>query len=114
MKITSHAALEQNFVSSDRYTLCIVCGSPLIGKQTKFCSSICKGKHHQNYKAQHNRALTRKIEIIQAFGGKCSVCGYSKNLAALAFHHTDPAKKNFKLDMRSLSNRALTTVFSEL
>jgi len=47
-------------------------------------------------------------------GGKCSLCGYHKNLAAFAFHHTDSSRKQFKLDMRSLSNRTWKTVLTEV
>ena len=35
----------------------------------------------------------RKQEIVNAFGGKCSICGYDKCLNALQFHHTDPKLK---------------------
>ena len=41
-------------------------------------------------------------------------CGYQKNLGALSFHHTDPSKKNFKLDVRSLSNRTLERIETEI
>jgi hypothetical protein len=93
---------------------CIICGTSLRGKQTKFCSSFCKNKHHQSYESQKSRGLTRKLELIKAAGGSCSICGYRKNLAALAFHHADSADKDFKLDMRSLSNRGLESVLGEL
>jgi len=56
----------------------------------------------------------RKIKLITTAGGRCSLCGYSKNLAALVFHHTDSASKDFKLDMRSLSNRKLEPVLAEI
>jgi hypothetical protein len=36
------------------------------------------------------------------------------NLAALVFHHTDSTAKDFKLDMRSLSNRRLEPVLNEI
>lgn len=45
-------------------------------------------------------------------GGKCSECGYSANLAALVFHHL--GGKEFKLDVRSLSNRKLTPILAEV
>jgi hypothetical protein len=93
---------------------CIICGEQLQGKQTRFCSITCKNKHHQSYEAQKNRGLARKLELVKAAGGQCSICGYRGNLAALAFHHTDSAEKDFKLDMRSLSNRGLETVLAEL
>jgi hypothetical protein len=35
----------------------------------------------------------RKREVVDAFGSKCSVCGYDKCLDAMHFHHTDPLIK---------------------
>ncbi len=93
---------------------CTVCGTPLRGRQTKFCSPACKNKDLQSYEAQKRRGLARKLEILQAAGGHCSVCGYDKNLAALVFHHVDSKEKDFKLDMRSLSNRKLEPVLVEI
>jgi predicted nucleic acid-binding Zn ribbon protein len=93
---------------------CIVCGSPLRGKQTKFCSPACKNKDLQSYEAQKRRGLARKVELIKAAGGRCSICGYHQNLAALVFHHTDSTSKDFKLDMRSLSNRRIEPVLAEI
>lgn len=79
-----------------------------------FCSSSCKNKTHQSYKAQQDRGLQRKLQIVNEFGGKCSICGYKKNLSALTFHHQDPSKKEFKLDIRSLSNRKFSAISDEL
>jgi hypothetical protein len=93
---------------------CIICGHHLQGKQTRFCSLTCKNKYHQSYESQKSRGLTRKLQLIEMAGGRCSVCGYHANLAALAFHHTDSEDKDFKLDMRSLSNRGLESVLEEL
>ncbi len=38
-----------------------------------------------------------KIRLIQAMGGKCSICGYDRSSSALEFHHTDPSQKSFTL-----------------
>lgn len=92
---------------------CIACGKKLSGKQTKFCCANCKNKLHQSYFAQKIRGLKRKFELIKLSGGKCSICGYNKNLAALTFHHKDFKDKDFKLDMRSLSNRKESSTLSE-
>jgi len=91
---------------------CIVCTKILRGKQEKFCSVSCKNKITQSYEAQKKRGLKRKIDLISAFGGRCSICGYNDNLAALTFHHSEQGKE-FKLDMRSLSNRTLSSVLAE-
>jgi len=91
---------------------CIVCGAPLQGRQEKYCSVTCKNRALQSYPAQKRRGLARKLELVKARGGRCSICGYDKNLAALTFHHIS-SDKEFKLDMRSLSNRTFDTVLAE-
>ena len=93
---------------------CKICGEKLKGKQTMFCSIFCKNKAHQSYNAQQERGLRRKKRIVQKLGGKCSKCGYRKNLSALTFHHINPNKKAFKLDLRSLSNRKYSLIEKEL
>lgn len=35
-----------------------------------------------------------KLKIVDAMGGKCQQCGYSKYKMCLAFHHTDPKTKD--------------------
>lgn len=42
------------------------------------------------------RARQKAILVSEA-GGACSSCGYDKCLAALEFHHTDPASKSFNV-----------------
>lgn len=91
---------------------CKVCNKKLIGKQTMYCSTLCKNSVHQSYASQKKRGLHRKLEFIKARGGKCSHCGYAKNLAGLAFHHLHG--KEFKLDVRSLSNRKIEPILKEL
>ncbi|PIS04319.1 hypothetical protein COT83_01235 [Candidatus Peregrinibacteria bacterium CG10_big_fil_rev_8_21_14_0_10_44_7] len=93
---------------------CIVCNQPLQGRQSKFCSTKCKNKLHQGYNAQKDRGVKRKLELIKLAGGKCSKCGYCKNSAALSFHHIDAKEKEFKLDMRSISNRDKRSIMAEL
>lgn len=36
-----------------------------------------------------------KEKLVEYKGGKCEVCGYSKCIEALEFHHLDPAEKEF-------------------
>lgn len=92
---------------------CKICNQPLKGKQKLYCSLKCKNKTHQSYDAQQARGLRRKLELIESMGGKCCLCGYNKNLAALVFHHADKGAKKFKLDMRTLSNRKKSRIENE-
>jgi hypothetical protein len=96
---------------------CVVCGCQLKGKQTKFCGSRCKviecNNRHQSYLSQKERSKIRKLALVNRLGGKCHICGYSKNLASLCFHHKDPSTKFFSLDARSLSNRKRSAIEQE-
>lgn len=97
---------------------CVVCGSPLSGRQEKFCSRTCKNAdtnhRHQNYLSQQARGMERKRRLVAEAGAECSRCGYDRNLAALTWHHMDPATKLFSLDLRSLSNRSEADIRQEV
>lgn len=67
-----------------------------------------------DYEKQVERALIRKLELIEYKGGKCEICGYDKNLSALEFHHIDPSEKEFQLDSRHLSNTSIEKLKSEI
>ncbi len=54
----------------------------------RYCKECTK-----NYRNQHRR--NQKQEAVDYKGGKCSICGYSRSLRALEFHHLDPSKKDF-------------------
>jgi hypothetical protein len=91
---------------------CSICGKILAGKQTLFCSVRCKNAAHQSYPAQKKRGLERKLYFVEKLGGKCSICGYAKNLSGLSFHHL--GGKEFQLDVRSLSNRKIGPILDEV
>jgi hypothetical protein len=102
--------------------LCVVCEAPLSGQKKMYCGNTCKQKHHYHrvktqtntYHSQTIRAISRKLELIDRLGGKCNSCGYSKNIAALQFHHLDPEVKSFKLGHRMLSNRSWEAILKEV
>ena len=53
-----------------------------------------------------SEAVTRrrrkvKQTLVREAGGACSVCGYGRCVAALEFHHLQPADKQFALSHRS-------------
>jgi len=47
----------------------------------------------------------RKIKriLVKEAGGACVLCGYSRTLAALHFHHVDPAEKSFGLGHKGVT-----------
>ena len=96
---------------------CVECDKKLQGRQTRFCSRECKNKSgnvaYQSYLAQQQRGRLRKIKLVKMYRGGCEKCGYSKNYAALEFHHLDPETKSFQLDLRSLSNRKWLAITEE-
>ena len=49
---------------------------------------------------------------MDAAGGCCVLCGYDKCLAALEFHHVDPAAKEFT--MKELVSRTMEAVLEEV
>jgi len=97
---------------------CLKCDKELNGKQTKFCSHLCKCSFHnkekQSYIAQQKRGHARKKEFIEMKGGRCKICEYNKCFRALTFHHREPSEKSFNLDIRSLSNRTYNKCINEL
>jgi actin-related protein len=88
-------------------TNCEVCQNLLTGNQRNFCSVKCRMKttnfKHQVYTSQQSRGLERKRKLIEMCGGSCVDCGYKKNISALEFHHLDPNKKSFGIDLRQCS-----------
>lgn len=96
---------------------CIKCNAKLKGRQSKFCSLKCKNINnnivYNIYGLQKIRGLKRKLALINKFGGKCELCGYNKNISALCFHHMNPKRKLFTVDIRKLSNYNWKTILKE-
>jgi len=44
-----------------------------------------------------------KRRLVAEAGGRCKLCGYDRCLAALHFHHLDPAAKEFALSRRGVT-----------
>jgi len=48
------------------------------------------------------RRKVKEILVAEA-GGQCVMCGYSRHVAALQFHHLDPAAKSFGMGVRGIT-----------
>jgi hypothetical protein len=92
---------------------CLVCAKPLKDSQRKFCSVQCKTHFHSSYPKQKDRAIIRKLHLVELSGGACAICGYNKNITAFHFHHLDPSKKRFRMDSQAISNRSWQSILEE-
>lgn len=50
--------------------------------------------------------------LVQEAGGRCGLCGYDRSVAALQFHHVDPATKRFALSTEGVT-RSLARAHAE-
>ena len=57
------------------------------------------------------RRRVKEILVGEA-GGRCAICGYDRHIAALHFHHRDPATKRFGLGASGLT-RSLAAMRAE-
>lgn len=51
------------------------------------------------YNTENTRRWRHNVKrrVVEALGGKCCICGYSKCRAAIEFHHLDPSEKEVAL-----------------
>lgn len=55
-----------------------------------------------------------KQRMIDSMGGCCQICGYSKSLNALEFHHIDPTLKDFGIGGQRSNPKSWVKMISEL
>lgn len=73
----------------------------------------------QRFLKEWKKASARKKKeiLVSETGGKCQICGYNKNLAALSFHHIDPTtkeSKNFEIARMLRHHRTLEALRTEI
>ena len=82
----------------------------------KFCLTCSPFKAHNTRDITKEREVKKKktsYESVKLFrhrkkekavtylGGKCRICGYSKSIFAMDFHHLDPEQKDFSICSKS-------------
>ena len=60
--------------------------------------------------AVQKRRLKIKQQAIEYLGGKCKICGYSKYIGSLEFHHRIPENKEFQIS----ASMSWNTILKEL
>lgn len=68
-----------------------------LGRSEDLDSARRDRRREQFRRSLRKRRRTRKRELVEAYGGKCIECSYSRCLEALQFHHRDAATKRFSL-----------------
>jgi hypothetical protein len=76
-----------------------------------------RNRKKPGYKAWRNAARRRSIDkrkkmAVDLLGGKCEICGYSKCIAALTFHHKSGEVKDS--DVSKMYDRPLSEFLSEV
>ena len=106
----------------EREVTCLRCGLGFQTRRTRkrYCSPKCqrveKGKRQRLLsKAQSvvNWRQRLKLRAVEYKGGKCEVCGYSRCIRGLKFHHLDPSQKDFGISSKG-EGRSWERVKAEL
>lgn len=112
-------------ISTENFSLkskvkCSCCDKILPRGKRKHCSSECRKKFRQtidtgkgSHKFRNEKAKETKINLIKILGGSCESCGYSKNYAALSFHHKDPKTKKFSIIASARVDRSWEDILQE-
>lgn len=81
------------------------------GKQYSQWTEERKARHRA---VSASKGLKRKKQLIELSGGKCKICGYSKCLRALTFHHRNPEDKCFELNTNEIKSKNWESILDEL
>ena len=52
----------------------------------------------------------RKVNLVHICGDKCCICGYNKSIAALEFHHINPADKEYSISSKGTCRNIRTDI----
>lgn len=90
---------------------CPECETPVSFSRKRYCSPSCRKQAKQKRLAERRRLnpiilpqehvvswrQRTKLKAVAAKGGKCMLCGYSKSIRAMTFHHINPTTKEFEV-----------------
>lgn len=80
--------------------VCVVCGTSLVGNQSKYCSVTCnnrvknKRRHRVITRYDSDRRRNNAKRAVEYLGGKCSRCGFVGPPICYDFHHLNPTNKD--------------------
>jgi transposase len=73
--------------------------------ETEFCLN---GRGYYRCKRCRSAAVARrrrkvKTTLVAEAGGACCICGYSRNMRALHFHHVEPSQKRHEINAKGVA-----------
>lgn len=80
--------------------------TPHVHRGDRYRCRRCASEHVTRYRQNV------KLTLVREAGGCCVICGYSRCVAALQFHHVDPATKRFALSLKGVA-RSIDVVRAE-
>jgi hypothetical protein len=100
----------------DSRSFCLQC-SPWKSHNTRDLTTDFKDSKKKNAEymiGYYYKRTQRKKEIVELCGGKCIICGYSKSLNSLCFHHREPKTKLFGLSKETIWKKKWEDILSEV
>ena len=73
--------------------------------ETDFCidaRGYYRCKHCRTAAVARRRRKVKTI-LVEEAGGACCICGYSRNMRALHFHHLDPSQKRHEINAKGIA-----------
>ena len=79
-------------------------------------AAIIRGTSHLSVSSERVKAWRKrsKERIVEAMGGECVCCGYSRCIASLALHHLDPREKEVGFGAIRANPRSWLRIVEEL
>ncbi len=109
--IRTHAPRCNVTAEAELVCVCRTCGRRFIYDRRKgHTKGRCNSCGSNRAKPAERHELKRWM--IQLGGGCCRICGYSRSIHALTFHHIEPTRKGFHI--AGAHNRSLETLRAEL
>jgi len=85
-----------------------------ISKRTSNYKNWTKQVRRKHIEKIAQKGKEKKQKAVDLLGGACKICGYNKCLAALCFHHRNPALKEMPLTVATLRAYSWEIIEAEL
>lgn len=84
------------------------------GKVHSACKECLRAEAQKRNEENRSKLDAHKRACVAYKGGKCQLCGYSRCIAALDFHHRNPKTKRFQIAVGKSYRLKWSDIFREL